>query len=188
MKHSILAAVSIAALALSACGSNTAPDADATPTAAATDDMAMAPDATAASSGQMFANTAATSDMFEIESSRLAATKASSAQVKSFAQEMIKAHTDASAKLTTAAGAATPAITPAPAMSAMQQQAMADLNAKTGADFDAAYIKAQTDGHQMTLDALKAYAASGDVASLKAFATEMVPIVTAHLNMAKGLK
>ncbi len=39
----------------------------------------------------------------------------------------------------------------------------------------------------MTLDAPKAYSASGDVASLKAFATVLVPIVTAHFNMAKGL-
>ena len=40
----------------------------------------------------------------------------------------------------------------------------------------------------MTLDTLKAYAANGDVSSLKTFATEMVPVVTGHLNMAKGLK
>lgn len=40
----------------------------------------------------------------------------------------------------------------------------------------------------MTLDTLKAYATTGDVASLKSFASALVPIVTAHVNMAKGLK
>jgi putative membrane protein len=44
------------------------------------------------------------------------------------------------------------------------------------------------DAHQKTLDGLKSYSASGDVAQLKDFATKMVPIVTAHLNMANGLK
>jgi putative membrane protein len=39
----------------------------------------------------------------------------------------------------------------------------------------------------MTLDALKSYSATGEVPSLKAFATELVPIVTSHLDMAKGL-
>ena len=57
----------------------------------------------------------------------------------------------------------------------------------SGAEFDAAYAKAQVEAHQMTLDALKAYAADGAVPTLKSFATELVPVVTAHLNMAKAL-
>lgn len=43
-------------------------------------------------------------------------------------------------------------------------------------------------GHQKTLDALKAYVANGNAPQLKAFAEEMIPIVTAHLNMAKAMK
>jgi putative membrane protein len=39
----------------------------------------------------------------------------------------------------------------------------------------------------MTLDKLKAYAAGGAQAPLKALATELIPVVTAHLNMAKAL-
>jgi len=35
---------------------------------------------------------------------------------------------------------------------------------------------------------LKGYAAAGDVSALKSFAGGLVPTVTAHLNMAKGLK
>ena len=42
---------------------------------------------------QAFANAAASSDRFEIESSRMAATSAQSASVKSFARQMITAHT-----------------------------------------------------------------------------------------------
>jgi len=187
MKHTVLIAVSIAALALAGCKKNEAPAGDATPTSAvATDDVATSA-TPAASAGQAFADTAAASDAFEIQTSQLAATKAKSAKVKSFAEQMIKAHTDSTAKLKAAAASAAPAITPAPKMTAMQQQTLDNLSSKSGAEFDTAYAKAQVDGHQMTLDALKAYSATGDVPTLKTFATNMVPIVTAHLNMAKGL-
>jgi putative membrane protein len=49
-------------------------------------------------------------------------------------------------------------------------------------------VKAHTDAHTKTLAALKDYSATGDVPSLRAFAIGLVPTVTAHLNMAKGLK
>jgi len=130
---------------------------------------------------------AAASDTFEIQSSKLAQDKAQSSKVKAFAAQMIKAHTDSTAKLKAAAAKSSPAITPVPQLNATQQQALDDLNAKSGADFDTAYIQAQTQAHQMTLDKLKAYAASGENAPLKAFATTLIPTVTAHLNMAKGL-
>lgn len=192
MKRTVLFAASVAALALAGCKKEAdTPATDAVSATPAANDITtgtVPPAATpAVSPGQAFANTAAASDMFEIETSKLAVEKAQSAKVKTFAQAMIKAHTDSTAKLKAAATSASPAITPAPALSAMQQQVMTDLQGKTGAAFDQAYIKAQTDGHQATLDALKAYSATGDVPSLKTFATEMVPIVTAHLNMAKGL-
>jgi putative membrane protein len=77
---------------------------------------------------------------------------------------------------------------PKPLLTAEQQQSLDALKGKKGADFDAAYIEAQTRGHQETLDTLKAYSASGEVPSLKEFAAKLIPIVTAHLNMAKGLK
>lgn len=185
--------LSVSALALAGCGkkedsSDAAMTEASSGAMAGTDAMASDPAmAPAASAGQTFANAAAASDMFEIETSKLAADKASSAKVKSFAQNMIKMHTESTAELKAAAGAASPAITPDPALSAMQQQTLDALKSASGAAFDTAYAKAQVDAHQMTLDALKAYSASGDVPSLKTFAAKMVPIVTGHLNMAKGL-
>lgn len=190
MKSTVLVAASIAALALAGCKKEVeSPATDAVSATSAPEDATVGamPAATPANAGQTFADAAAASDAFEIESSKLAAEKAQSSKVKSFATAMIKAHTDSTTKLKTAAGAASPAITPKPTLSAMQQSTLADLTSKSGAAFDQAYIKAQTEAHQMTLDTLKAYSANGDVPSLKSFATELVPIVTAHLNMAKGL-
>jgi putative membrane protein len=184
MKYAAIITVSAAALALASCGKKDEPVAPESPAAEASAGMAPAASMTA---GQSFANTAAASEAFEIETSKLAAEKAASAKVKTFAQSMIKAHTDSTAKLKSAAAAAAPPITPVAQLSPPQQQTLTELQGKSGADFDTAYAKAQVDAHQMTLDALKAYSAAGDVASLKSFATELVPVVTAHLNMAKGL-
>ncbi len=186
MKLSSMIATGALALALAACGKS----GDSTSQATATGDVAQAtmpPAEPVVSAGQTFADAAASSDAFEIETSKLAAEKATSAKVKSFAQTMIKAHTQSTEKLMAAAAAASPAIMPAAQMDAAQRVALADLKGKTGAAFDTAYIEAQAEGHQRTLDALKAYAASGDVPSLKSFATQMVPTVTAHLNMARGM-
>lgn len=185
MKYSAMIAVSAAALALASCGKKDEPITPETPAAEAP--VAMATPAANMTAGQSFANAAAGSDAFEIETSRLAADKAASATVKTFAQNMIKAHTDSTAKLKAAAAAATPPVTPSPQMTPLQQQTLSELQGKSGADFDTAYAKAQVDAHEMTLDALKAYSTSGDVPSLKNFATELIPVVTGHLNMAKGL-
>lgn len=186
MKHAAWITVSAAALGLAGCGdSNTAGEAVPSPEVAAT---ATAPEILApASSGQQFANTVAASDTFEIEASRLAVTKASSPGVKTFAEKMIAAHTESTKMLKAAAGSAAPAIAPATELSPAQQLTLDGLAAKTGAEFDKAYAKTQVDGHQITLDALKAYAASGDVPSLKAFATKAIPVVTEHLDMARKL-
>ncbi|MGK6323155.1 DUF4142 domain-containing protein [Sphingomonas sp. DT-51] len=140
------------------------------------------------SAGQSFANTAAASDAFEIATSKLALTNASSSAIKSYAQKMIDAHTASTAKLKTVAAGLSPALQPVPALSPEQQQQVDQLQAAKGADFDKAYAAAQTAAHQQTLDVLKAYAATGDVPELKTFAQGLVPTVTAHLNMAKGLK
>lgn len=190
MKNTLILAASLAAIALGGCSKKDETPtvaADAAPDVAASDPMAGATATPAASPAQAFANAAATSDMFEIETSKLAATQAGAAKVKTFAEQMIKAHTESTAKLKTAASGASPAITPTPSMTAMQQQTLADLQSKSGADFDKAYMAAQVNAHQMTLDALKAYAASGEAPSLKSFAGGLVPTVTAHLNMAKAL-
>lgn len=187
MKQSVLIAVSIGALALSGCNKTDSPTNDAT-TAASPSPDGVAPSAAASvDPNQAFADAAAASDAFEIETSKLAVQKAESSKVKRFAESMIKAHTESTAKLKAAAAAASPAITPLAELTAMQKQTLNDLSAKSGKEFETAYAKAQVDGHQMTLDKLKAYSADGAQPSLKAMATEMVPIVTAHLNMAKGL-
>jgi putative membrane protein len=142
----------------------------------------------APATAQDFVNAAAASDRFEIETSNLAATSGQAAPIKGFAAKMISAHTASTAKLKSTVAALSPPVTISDALNATQQQLLNGLKSKTGADFDAAYAAAQVAGHEATLSALNAYASTGDNATLKEFARGMIPTVTAHLNMAKGLK
>jgi putative membrane protein len=194
MQTKILVLLAGSALALAACGKHE--NANVSGDTGNATDLNMAADNgvaanTAAPSpltAQGFVNAAAASDHFEIESSKLAATSASSAAVKKFAQQMITAHTASTAKLKSTVAGMNPPLTPDDTLNADQQAALDGLKGKTGADFDSAYAAAQVDAHTKTLDALKNYAASGDNATLKTFANGLIPTVTAHLNLAKGLK
>ncbi|MBB3691831.1 DUF4142 domain-containing protein [Sphingomonas sp. BK580] len=192
LRTTILAATAV--LALGACsrgndatstGASNGSDLGATGMATATP---TATPATPASASQSFADAAAASDAFEIETSRLALANSSSSAIKRYAQAMIDAHEASTAKLKTVAAGLSPAIQPVATLNPEQQQQVESLRAAKGAAFDSAYAAAQATAHQQTLDVLKAYAASGDVPALKTFAQGLVPTVTAHLNMAKGLK
>jgi putative membrane protein len=191
MRYTIIALLAGSALALAGCGGSKT-ETSTTTNSVITEGDSLTVDsnvtAPVLSPGQAFANAAASSDAFEIAESQLAQTTSKSAAIKAFAQKMIDAHTGSTTKLKAAAASATPAITPDATLTAEQQQKLDALKAKTGTDFDTGYAADQVAAHQATLDALKTYSATGDVPELKTFATGLVPTVTAHLNMAKGLK
>jgi putative membrane protein len=190
MKIKLLILVSGSVLALTACNKHDEVTTNAADTNVAMDNS-LETNMTAEAgpmTAQGFANAAAASDRFEIESSKLAAGSAKSAAVKSFAAKMISAHTASTAKLKSTASAMNPPVTPDDTLTTDQQSTLDSLKGKTGADFDTAYAAAQVGAHQKALDALKNYSASGDNPTLKTFADGLIPTVTAHLNMAKGLK
>jgi putative membrane protein len=140
------------------------------------------------SSGQTFANGAGASDAFEIASSKLASDNGASSAVEKFASQMIDAHTQSTAKLTSIAGGLSPSIKPDPTLNADQQAKLDDLKSKKGADFDKAYVADQVAAHEQALAMLQSYSTGGDIPAFKQFATELAPKVAAHLNMAKALR
>lgn len=193
MNNRLVILVSGAILALGACSKHDTAGNSATDLNASADNGVVANASAAApaalpTTAQAFVNAAAASDRFEVESSKMAASSAKSAAIKRFAQQMVTAHTASTAKLKSTVAGLNPAITPDDTPSTDQQSKLDQLKGLKGADFDTAFASAQVDGHQATLDMLKNYAASGDNATLKAFANGMIPTVTAHLNLAKGLK
>lgn len=186
MKALVLVLASTA-LCVSACKRSDTVDATANQDVTVTDNGAMAAPAALPTTAADFVNAAAASDKFEVESSKLAEASGSSAAVKSFAKQMVSAHTASTDKLKAASAGMTPPLVPSDALNADQQALMAGLQGKTGADLDAAYAAAQITAHQKTLDALNAHASGGDNPKLQALAKGMIPTVTAHLNLAKGL-
>lgn len=135
-----------------------------------------------------FVAKAVASDIFEIDSSRVALEKSPSADVKKFAQEMIDAHSKSGADLKAALTTSGLAITPSTILPQDKADAVNKLRGTEAKDFDKAYLDAQVDGHQATLDLMQRYANDGDNAALKAFAAANAPVVQAHYDHAKTLR
>lgn len=129
-----------------------------------------------------FANAIAASDMFEIESAKIAADKASSAQIKSFAEQLRADHQKSSAELKAAAAKAPSPITVTPKLTAEQQGMLDQLKSAAGADFDRRFIDLQTNAHQKALALLQNYVGNGDAAPLKDFASKAATVVEGHLD------
>ena len=135
----------------------------------------------------MYMTMAASSDMFEIQSSQLALQASQNPAVRNYANMMIAHHQATTQNLMTAAQSArlTP---PTPMLVPMHQQMLDQLrSAGAGASFDAAYKQAQLMSHQEALNLHSGYAQGGDVAALRQVAAAAVPIVQQHLQQAQVL-
>jgi putative membrane protein len=184
----LIAGAACAALALAACGqppadadtaAQTTPDANPASTIPTPADETAAPD---------FVAKAAASDMFEIESSKLALSRSTNAEVKAFAQMMVDMHTQTTADLKAAITESGQPLVPPTALPEDMQGKLNDLGKASDADFDKAYMTAQVDGHQSALNLMTRYAADGDVAALKAAAAKTAPLVQDHLTKATALR
>ena len=133
-----------------------------------------------------FAGAVAASDMFEIQSAELAAEKAQSADVKSFAAQLRTDHQKSTAELKTAAASSN--VTVAPALDEEKQGMLDKLKAASGADFDRQFVEMQKTAHQNALNLLQNYASSGDNPALKDFATKASKVVQGHLDHVNGMR
>ncbi|WP_337181011.1 DUF4142 domain-containing protein [Shinella sp.] len=133
-----------------------------------------------------FVRLAAQSDLFEIESSRLAVER-SDGPVKAFAEKMIQDHEKTSAELKQALQGAKLDIAPPAAMSDEQKETLEELRKLQGAEFSEEYIDDQVDAHEDAVDLFKRYGEEGDNPTLKAWAAATAPHLQQHLDMAKGL-
>ena len=138
----------------------------------------------AAPSAADFVKQAAASDMFEIESSKLAQDRAD-ASSKTFAARMIKDHTATSTELKTLAPKAKLELPTA--MDSARQSKLDKLKGLQGADFDKEYDSMQIDAHKDGVSLFERYAKGGDNADLKAFASKHLPHLKEHLKMANDL-
>ncbi len=185
---------SAALLSLAACGEakNVANEAETTAgdaaieTATAVDTttvMTAPPAATDTAAG--YAAAVAQSDLYEIEASRLALERSNSPEIQQYAQMIIDSHGKATAELRSALASSGLAVTPA--LDARHQGLLEALRTSTPLEFDTAYLDQQTMAHSEVLGLHRSYADRGDNGAVKSFAAKTVPIVEAHLALAKKL-
>ena len=130
---------------------------------------------------------AGASDKFEIEESRLAERRSHNPHVVAFAREMVRDHTKSTAKVV-AAATRTMGHAPPPAMlEDHQRDNLRDLRAAPPRDFDRVFVRQQADSHKEALDLQRNYADNGTDPALKHAATEIVPVVQRHLDMANHM-
>jgi len=133
-----------------------------------------------------FVQEAATSDMFEIQSSRLAVERSDPA-TKAFAQQMITDHEKTSADLKGMVGAGKVQATLPAAMTSSQQKMLDKLKGLKAAAFTKEYHTDQVSAHKDAVDLFKRYGDKGDDAALKAWAEKTRPALEHHLMMARDL-
>ncbi|MCW2394625.1 MULTISPECIES: DUF4142 domain-containing protein [unclassified Sphingobium] len=121
-------------------------------------------------------------DLFEIESSRAILAKNPDKPVADFANMMVDAHGQSTAKLKAAAEKAGLTVTP-PALDANQQAKLDAIKAAEGTAATTTYLTAQREAHAAALALHQGYAANGDTPALKAAAGEIAPVVQKHIDM-----
>jgi putative membrane protein len=178
-----LAVLALAAFSLSPALAQDAAAPTTQPPAAASD---TAGDMTSVTSPQDFADKAGVANMFEIESSKVALEKASSDDVKTFAQKMVDDHTKAGEAMKTAADSQG-GITVPTELDDAHQQMLDQLNGAAGADFDTLYIQMQTDAHKQAVALFDAFSKNGEDGALKDFAGKTLPTLQEHYDMVQKL-
>lgn len=139
-----------------------------------------------APSAQDFVTQAAQSDMFEIQSSKLALNSADAA-TKEFAQKMITDHTKTSDELKAAVGKGAAQATLPTAMSSSQQSMLDKLKGLHSIDFDKQYHSDQVSVHKDAVSLFQRYGKDGSDTGLKAWAASITPALERHLQMAQDL-
>ena len=136
-----------------------------------------------------FVRTAATSDLYEMEASRLAEQRSQSAEVKRFAEHMLRDHQKTTGELKgmlpQLQGVSAQQM---PTRLDQQHQALVQqLQGAQGAEFDRAFARQQVQSHQAAVELFRAYAQSGDDARLKRWASQTLPALEEHLREAQQL-
>jgi putative membrane protein len=126
----------------------------------------------------------------EIAAGKIAQIKASNADVKAFAREMVQAHTALDKQGTKASGqtAATNAAIRDSVVNANKAMSSQLQSAASGSEFDKAYIDGQVQGHQNALSFLQAAQNQAQDADVKKMITAAIPDVQKHLDRARTLQ
>jgi putative membrane protein len=135
-------------------------------------------------SPQQFVDMGASSNMFEIESSRLALDKSQQEELRTFAQHMIDDHTAAGEQMMAAAQA--DGVTMPTEMQAKHQEMLDQLNAASNEEFDQLYTQMQVQAHEEAIGLFKGFAETGS-GQLQSFAQATLPTLEEHYTQIQGM-
>jgi putative membrane protein len=134
----------------------------------------------------VYVSKAGASDLYEIQASQMAATRARRPQVREFAQMLVTDHNHSTQMVTDAARS--DGLNPRPPMLEPAQRAMLrQLERARDRDFDRLYLSQQIPAHVQGLALHRAYARNGEGAALRRTAADIVPVVQHHLERAREL-
>jgi putative membrane protein len=129
-----------------------------------------------------FAEKAASGGMMEVKLGEMAQENASSIKVKEFGMMMVKDHSKANDELMAIANKMK--VTLPKEMMPKQEQMVADLKSKKGAEFDKAYMDMMVNDHKEDIALYEKEAQSSTDVMLKDFAAKTLPVLKMHLNTA----
>ena len=136
--------------------------------------------------GADFAVEAADLGMKEVQLSTTALTKASSPEVKQFAQMMVDDHTKANNELKALAQQKN--ITLPTVVGNENQREIENLSDKTGADFDKEYMDQMVKDHKEAIDEFEDAAENDKDAELKSWASSKLAALRQHLAEAERIQ
>jgi len=127
-----------------------------------------------------FAVDAANGGMAEVELGKLAQEKAANSKVKDFGAMMVTDHSKANDEMK--ALAKSKGIVLPDAIGSDEQKTKDDLSAKSGADFDKAYVSNMIDDHKKDIKEFEDATKNLKDPDLKAFAVKTLPTLKMHLD------
>ncbi|OOQ57648.1 DUF4142 domain-containing protein [Mucilaginibacter pedocola] len=133
-----------------------------------------------------FATDVASAGMAEVAAGKLAAEKAVDPQVKEFGSMMVMDHTKANEELMAIAKEKNITLPTAP--DEEHQKKAAELEKKSGKEFDKAYVDAMVEGHKKVASMLEDASKNCKDKELMAFATKTLPTVQAHLAKIEAIQ
>nr|WP_294946197.1 DUF4142 domain-containing protein [uncultured Mucilaginibacter sp.] len=187
-KISLVAMIALAALSFQACN-NAAKDSKDTADSVNAVKDSTTDGSTGIAVDEMdakFATDVASAGLAEVAAGKLAAEKATDPQVKEFGSMMVMDHTKANEELM--AIAKTKNITLPTAPDEEHQKKAAELEKKSGKEFDKEYVDAMVDGHKKVASMLEDASKNCKDTELMAFATKTLPVVKAHLAKIEAIQ
>ncbi len=134
-----------------------------------------------------FVKEVANSDMFEIESSKLAEQKGNERE-KTFASQMVTDHTKTSNELKSLVTEGKVKAELPTTLDSSHQSKLGKLKGANGKDFSSDFDSDQVSVHKDAVSLFERYAKGGDNADLKNWASKTLPTLKHHLDMAENLK